>query len=166
MLILSAAASASTSGSVSNMTGGKDKSLPSFWIPSLTPGAKATEIKKPVCTSTYNLYLSRLNSQALWALSFSLNFDRMTKLPVQWVGSLSSSKIWLMSISLKSKMETSVPSLQKMWVHSTPLGKSSFLHIYRVYPVYFCSWLQARYVCAVTNDVLGNSVPCVVLKTS
>lgn len=25
---------------------------------------------------------------------------------------------------------------------------------------------QARYVCAVTNDVLGNSVPCVVLKTS
>ncbi|KAL5007289.1 hypothetical protein ScPMuIL_016095 [Solemya velum] len=25
---------------------------------------------------------------------------------------------------------------------------------------------QARYVCAVTNDVLGNSVPCAVLKTS
>ena len=26
--------------------------------------------------------------------------------------------------------------------------------------------LQARYVCAVTNDVLGNSVPCAVLKSS
>lgn len=23
-----------------------------------------------------------------------------------------------------------------------------------------------RYVCAVTNDVLGNSIPCVVLRTS
>ncbi len=27
-------------------------------------------------------------------------------------------------------------------------------------------WFQARYVCAVTNDVLSNSVPCAVIKPS
>lgn len=32
----------------------KDKALPSFWIPSLTPEAKATKLEKPVspCPST------------------------------------------------------------------------------------------------------------------
>lgn len=31
---------------------GKSKpQLPSFWVPSLTPDAKPTEIKKPVCDS-------------------------------------------------------------------------------------------------------------------
>ena len=40
-----------SSGSVSNMVGGKDKALPSFWIPSLTPEAKETVLQKPVsCT--------------------------------------------------------------------------------------------------------------------
>ena len=37
-----------SSGSVSNMVGGKDKALPSFWIPSLTPEAKETVLQKPV----------------------------------------------------------------------------------------------------------------------
>jgi len=34
--------------SVSNMVGGRDKDLPSFWIPSLTPESSATTLKKPV----------------------------------------------------------------------------------------------------------------------
>ena len=38
----------STNGSVSNMQTGKNKELPSFWIPALTPQAKATLIEKPV----------------------------------------------------------------------------------------------------------------------
>lgn len=34
---------------VSNMAGGKDKELPSFWIPSMTPEAKTSKMPKPVC---------------------------------------------------------------------------------------------------------------------
>ena len=34
--------------SVSNMTEGRDKHLPSFWIPSKTPEAKDKTLKKPV----------------------------------------------------------------------------------------------------------------------
>ena len=37
-----------TSKSVSNVDGTKAKALPSFWIPSLTPQASKTEIKRPV----------------------------------------------------------------------------------------------------------------------
>ena len=35
-------------GSISNVESGRDKKLPSFWIPSLTPEASATVLKKPV----------------------------------------------------------------------------------------------------------------------
>lgn len=34
--------------SVSNMTEGRDKNLPSFWIPSMTPEAKPQILQKPV----------------------------------------------------------------------------------------------------------------------
>ncbi|KAK4323126.1 hypothetical protein Pmani_006150 [Petrolisthes manimaculis] len=34
-------------GSVSNMVAGRDKKLPSFWIPSLTPGNKEIKMQKP-----------------------------------------------------------------------------------------------------------------------
>ena len=48
----STAAGASSSASASGQEGeagkGKRPKLPSFWIPSLTPKAKPTEIKKPV----------------------------------------------------------------------------------------------------------------------
>jgi len=37
-----------SASSVSNMVGGRDKELPSFWIPSLTPESSATTLKKPV----------------------------------------------------------------------------------------------------------------------
>lgn len=38
----------STSASVSNMAHGKDKELPSFWVPSQTPNVKKAAIQKPV----------------------------------------------------------------------------------------------------------------------
>lgn len=39
----------STSTSISNMANGKDKELPSFWVPSQTPAIKKKAIQKPVC---------------------------------------------------------------------------------------------------------------------
>lgn len=39
----------STSSSVSNMANGKDKELPSFWVPSKTPNVKKSKLEKPVC---------------------------------------------------------------------------------------------------------------------
>ena len=39
--------------SVSNMTEGRDKNLPSFWIPSKTPEVKAKKLGKPVSFKTF-----------------------------------------------------------------------------------------------------------------
>lgn len=43
-----AASEPSTSSSISNMANGKDKELPSFWVPSKTPSIKKTTLQKPV----------------------------------------------------------------------------------------------------------------------
>jgi nitric oxide synthase-interacting protein len=40
----------STSTSVSNLANGKDKKLPSFWVPSQLPDAKITKLEKPDAT--------------------------------------------------------------------------------------------------------------------
>ena len=49
---LSAKQGASSSkDSVSNMVDGLEKSLPSFWIPTLTPKAKETVLEKPVSSN-------------------------------------------------------------------------------------------------------------------
>ncbi|VEN36065.1 unnamed protein product [Callosobruchus maculatus] len=37
----------STSSSISNMAEGRDKNLPSFWVPSMTPCAGKVMIEKP-----------------------------------------------------------------------------------------------------------------------
>ena len=47
------------------------------------------------------------------------------------------------------------------------LGDEGFFWIKVLFLSYsMLLFFQARYVCAVTNDVLGNSVPCVLLRTS
>lgn len=43
-------ATPSTSSSVSNLANGKDKQLPSFWVPSQLPDAKISKIEKPDST--------------------------------------------------------------------------------------------------------------------
>uniref|UniRef100_A0A4W6DZ63 Nitric oxide synthase-interacting protein n=1 Tax=Lates calcarifer TaxID=8187 RepID=A0A4W6DZ63_LATCA len=96
----SMAASASTSS----------QSLPSFWVPSLTPEAKPTLLKKP--------------SKAVLC--------PMSGRPI--------------------KMN------ELITVHFTPLDAS----LDRVALL----TRQDRYVCAVTRDVLANSVPCAVLRPS
>lgn len=86
------------------------QSLPSFWIPSLTPEAKPTLLKKP--------------SKAVLC--------PMSGRPI--------------------KMNDLIP------VNFTPLDAS----LDRVALLN----RQERYVCAVTRDALGNSVPCAVLRPS
>ncbi|XP_051570558.1 nitric oxide synthase-interacting protein-like isoform X3 [Myxocyprinus asiaticus] len=85
-------------------------SLPSFWIPSLTPEAKPTLLKKP-------------------------------------------SKTVLCPMSGRPLKMSDLIS-----VHFTPLDPS----LDRVALL----TRQDRYVCAVTKDTLGNSVPCAVLRPS
>lgn len=89
---------------------GSSKSLPSFWVPSLTPEAKPTLLKKPSKT-----VLCPMSGRPL----------RMNELvPVRF-----------------TPLD---PSLERVKLLSR----------------------QERYVCAVTRDVLGNSVPCAVLRPS
>lgn len=104
-------ADASVAGpSLSNMNGARNKALPSFWIPSLTPAAAPTKVEKP---------------------------DEKVRCPM-------SGQV----LKLKDLID----------VHFTPINdrdnKTSLIK------------KSARYVCPVTNDVLGNSIPCAVLKTS
>ncbi|CAN0424350.1 unnamed protein product [Lampetra planeri] len=87
-----------------------DKQLPSFWIPSLTPEAKATELKKPDKNVYCPMSGRPLRLKDLYPVKFMAVNDRDTK------------------TALISKQE--------------------------------------RFVCAVTNDVLSNSVPCALLRPS
>ncbi|XP_054892179.1 nitric oxide synthase-interacting protein [Poeciliopsis prolifica] len=103
-------ASSSGEASSAGSTPSSSQSLPSFWIPSLTPEAKPTLLKKP--------------SKAVLC--------PMSGRPI--------------------KMNDLIP------VNFTPLDSS----LDRVALLN----RQERYVCAVTRDALGNSVPCAVLRPS
>ncbi|XP_013381609.1 nitric oxide synthase-interacting protein isoform X1 [Lingula anatina] len=100
-----------STSSVSNMTADKGKELPSFWIPSLTPQATKTELKKPDEKVRCPMSGKPLKLKDLIPVKFTLMKDDDDK----------------RSLIVKR---------------------------------------DARYVCAVTNDALGNSVPCALLRTS
>ncbi|XP_078286822.1 nitric oxide synthase-interacting protein [Rhinoraja longicauda] len=87
-----------------------DKQLPSFWIPSLTPEAKASTLRKPDKTVYCPMSGRPLKMKDLITVKF---------LPVDET---------LERVQLITKQE--------------------------------------RYICAVTRDALGNSVPCAVLRPS
>lgn len=99
---------ASTSNKLSREE--QDKQLPSFWIPSLTPEAKAATLKKP---------------------------DKTVYCPMS---------------DKPLKMKDLIP------VKFTPVDET----LDRVGLIN----RQDRYICAVTRDILGNSVPCAVLRPS
>ncbi|XP_075461872.1 nitric oxide synthase-interacting protein [Ascaphus truei] len=94
----------------SKPSGEKNKHLPSFWIPSLTPEAKSSVVKKP---------------------------DKTVYCPMS-------------GKPLKMK--------DLITVKFTPVDKK----VDRVSLIN----RQDRYVCAVTRDMLGNCVPCAVLRPS
>lgn len=96
--------------SVSNMTEGRDKHLPSFWIPSKTPEAKEMTLKKPDKTIYCPISGKPLRVKDL--------------------------------INVKFK-EVNDPDDKKPLVVK-----------------------KCRYMCAVTHDVLSNSVPCAVIRTT
>lgn len=88
----------------------KNKQLPSFWIPSLTPEAKSTLVKKPDKTVYCPMSGRPLKMKDLVPVKFTLVDDKVDR------------------VGLINR--------------------------------------QDRYVCAVTRDMLGNSVPCAVLRPS
>ncbi|XP_053195275.1 nitric oxide synthase-interacting protein [Scomber japonicus] len=105
----SSSAESSSAGS-SSAVPSSSQSLPSFWIPSLTPEAKPTMLKKP--------------SKAVLC--------PMSGRPIK------------MNELIKVRFTPLDPSLDRVALLTR----------------------QDRYVCAVTRDVLGNSVPCAVLRQS
>lgn len=110
-IVLEGFSKASTSGSsISNMSNGRDKTLPSFWIPNLTPASKKTKIDKP-------------SSAVLCPMSGK-------------------------SLKIKDLIEV------KFTPVVDPDDKRSLIT------------KKNRYMCAVTHDILNNSVPCALLKTS
>lgn len=96
--------------SVSNMAGGRDKELPSFWIPSKTPQAKKVIVQKPDKTITCPMSGKVLKSKDLIPIKFT---------------------------------EVKDPDDKKALIVKT-----------------------ARYMCPITHDILSNSVPCAVIKTT
>ncbi|XP_011635186.1 nitric oxide synthase-interacting protein homolog [Pogonomyrmex barbatus] len=108
--IVSSGSSTLDETSVSNMKNGKDKLLPSFWIPSKTPEAKEISLQKP---------------------------DKTIYCPVS---------------GKPLKVKDLIPI--KFTVVQDPDDKRSLIV------------KQARYMCPITHDVLGNSVPCAVIKTT
>lgn len=108
--IVSNGASTTDGASVSNMKNGKDKMLPSFWIPSKTPEAKETNLQKP---------------------------DKTIYCPIS---------------GKPLKMKDLIPI--KFTQVQDPDDKRSLIV------------KQARYMCPITHDVLGNNVPCAAIKTT
>ncbi|XP_015176741.1 PREDICTED: nitric oxide synthase-interacting protein homolog [Polistes dominula] len=99
-----------STASVSNMSNGKDKALPSFWIPSKTPEAKKTKLQKPSKTIYCPLSGKPLKMSDLISVKFT---------------------------------EVKDPDDNKSLIVK-----------------------QARYMCPITHDILSNSIPCAVIKTS
>lgn len=96
-----------STSSISNMANGKDKVLPSFWVPGQTPQAKKSKLEKPDSTIYCPVSGKPLKVKDLIDVKFS---------PVKEDG--------------------------KKSIHTQ----------------------ENRYMCAVTHDILSNSVPCAVLK--
>ncbi|GAB1859406.1 Nitric oxide synthase-interacting protein homolog [Camponotus japonicus] len=108
--IVSNGSNATDGASVSNMKNGKDKVLPSFWIPSKTPEAKEISLQKP---------------------------DKTIYCPVS--GN---------SLKVKDLIPVKFTQVQD------PDDKRSLIV------------KQARYMCPITHDILGNNVPCAAIRTT
>ncbi|XP_037044798.1 nitric oxide synthase-interacting protein homolog [Bradysia coprophila] len=106
--LLNQPGTSSSVSAISNMTNGKEKELPSFWVPSQTPAAKINKSEKPDPTILCPVSGKPLKAKDLIDVKFTLVKD--------------------------------------------PDDKKSLIV------------KDNRYMCAVTHDILSNSVPCVVLR--
>lgn len=102
--------SGASTSAISNMSNGKEKQLPSFWVPSQAPSAKKSKVEKPDSTILCPVSQRPLKAKDLIDVKFTLVND--------------------------------------------PHDKKSLIV------------KDNRYMCAVTHDVLSNSVPCAVLRTT
>lgn len=92
------------------MANGKEKQLPSFWVPSQAPTAKVSKISKPDSTILCPVSQQPMKAKDLINVKFTLVKD--------------------------------------------PDNKNSLIV------------KENRYMCSVTHDILSNSVPCAVLRTT
>lgn len=90
------------------MANGKEKNLPSFWLPSQSPSAKKIKVEKPDSTILCPVSQQPFKAKELIDVKFTVVTD--------------------------------------------PDDKKSLIV------------KEARYMCAVTHDILSNSVPCAVLR--
>lgn len=95
---------------LSNMSNGKNKELPSFWVPSQSPAAKISKLTKP---------------------------DPVIYCPVS---------------EQPLKVKDLIPV--KFTLVNDPDDKKSLIA------------KENRYMCCVTHDILSNSVPCAVIRTT
>lgn len=103
-----AAVPSTSTASISNMAHGRDKNLPSFWVPSQAPSAKKSKVQKPDSTILCPVSELPVRAKDLIDVKFTL-------------------------------------------VHDPDDKKSLIVK-------------ENRYMCAVTHDILSNSVPCAVLR--
>lgn len=108
ILIISSDGPSTSASAISNMANGKEKELPSFWLPSQAPAAKNTKFVKPDPTILCPVSQKPIKAKDLIDVEFTLVKDAADKK------------------SLIAK--------------------------------------ENRYMCAVTHDILSNSVPCAVLR--
>ncbi|EFA00996.1 nitric oxide synthase-interacting protein homolog [Tribolium castaneum] len=97
-----------STSSISNMAVGRDKELPSFWVPSKTPTAEKIKLQKPD-----NVVLCPISGKPL---------------------------------KVKDLIDVKFTPIKDSGDKKSLIAK------------------ECRYMCAVTHDVLSNSVPCAVLK--
>lgn len=64
---------------ISNMTNGKEKELPSFWVPSQTPAAKITKSEKPDPTILCPVSQKPLKAKDLIDVKFTRKFNNLFK---------------------------------------------------------------------------------------
>lgn len=100
---------APSTSSISNMANGKDKQLPSFWVPSMTPSAEKSKLEKPDDKIYCPISQKPLKVKDLVDVKFTPVKD---------------------------------PNEGNKSIHTK----------------------ENRYMCAVTHDILSNSVPCAVLR--
>lgn len=108
--ITTSEAGTSSGSTMSNMSNGKEKELPSFWVPSQSPAAKHSKLTKP---------------------------DPVIYCPVS-------------GQPLKIKDLINV----KFTMVNDPDDRKSLIA------------KENRYMCCVTHDILSNSVPCAVIRTT
>lgn len=106
--VIAVAGTSTSFSSISNMANGRDKELPSFWVPSQAPAAKKTKLEKPDPTILCPVSQKPIKAKDLIDVKFTMVQD--------------------------------------------PDDKKSLIV------------KENRYMCAVTHDILSNSVPCAVLR--